>query len=301
MRFAATCAIALFLGLAPAVRAIVVAGGTGVEQFTAPTDDPGWANVASNGVYLGNYGGSYWAITATHVGPGNMVLNGVTYTYVPGSAVPVLNGDNSTSDLTLFRLASDPGLPTLNLATVNPSTNAVVTLVGDGLIESSFKRWSVNTATNPDTWTEVGSGGDKTGYSETSGAGMRWGLAVVAGTATVSVSGRAVDTYYTQFLAVGGSSQAATGDSGGAAFLKSGGTWYLTGIISAVATYNTGATPDGQPGNTAVFGNLTFMASIADYNSFIVSAVPEPSTWAAWVGSLALCAVALCRKNKKAR
>ena len=301
MRKSATIALALFLGLAATARALVIAGGNGTANFSAPSDDPGWSNVASNGVYLGNYNGAYWAITATHVGPGDMVLGGQTYTYVPGSAVPVLNANSSTSDLTLFRLASNPGLPTLALATSNPTTNDIVTLVGDGLMEGSFKRWTVNTTTNPDTWTEVGSGGDMFGYSEISGAGKRWGLAVVAGTATVSVSGRPTATYYTEFIAANGSSQAASGDSGGAAFFKIGGTWYLNGIISAVATYNSGATPDGQPGSTAVFGNVTFMSSIADYNSFIVSVVPEPATWAGWAGALALGVVAFRRKMNKAR
>ena len=123
MRKSAAIVLAAFLLLPPAGRAIVIAGGDGTQNFSAPGDDPGFANVASNGVYLGNYGGSYWAITATHVGAGNMVLGGLTYTYVPGPAVTVRNDDNSPSDLTLFRISSDPGLGTLALAGANPGTN----------------------------------------------------------------------------------------------------------------------------------------------------------------------------------
>src|SRR5258708_7083405 len=114
---------ALLLGclvlFAPAARAVVIAGGTGVEHFTNPGSNLPWTNVGSiggaSGVYLGNYGGSYWAITASHVGAGDLTLNGSTYSLVANSAVRVLNNDNSVTDLTLFRIATDPGLGTLNL------------------------------------------------------------------------------------------------------------------------------------------------------------------------------------------
>jgi hypothetical protein len=282
MRRVLALAWLLLAGLALPVRAIVIDGGNGTQNFSAPADDPGFANVASTGVYLGDYGGSYWAITASHVGAGNLTLGGITYNYVAGSAVQVLNGNSTTTDLTLFRLASDPGLPTLALATSNPLANDIVRFVTDGSKENAFTRWSVNTATNPDTWTVVGSGDNASGYTETGGTGMRWGDAVVAGTATINLSGSTA-TFYTEFVPVAGSSQGAANDSGGAAFFKAGGIWYLAGIMSAVGTF------DGQPANTAVFGDITYISSIPNYYSFITAtAIPEPATATLFVGLVVL-------------
>jgi hypothetical protein len=37
---------------------------------------------------------------------------------------------------------------------------------------------------------------------------------------------------------------------------------------------------DGQPSETSVFGNRTFMADLSEYQSWIMVAIPEPSTYA---------------------
>ena len=66
-------------------------------------------------------------------------------------------------------------------------------------------------------------------------------------------------------------SLAATGDSGGAVFVKNGSAWELAGIMLAVVQYS------GQPSSTAVFGNQTYSADLSFYNGQIVQVVPEPS------------------------
>ena len=120
MRKSAAIAVAALLASSPAARALVIAGGSAANNSDPGTGLP-WANVGSvggaSGVYLGSYGGSYWALTASHVvGSGsslaNLVLNSGTFNFVPGSGVVVRNGDNSTTDLTLFRVSTDPAWPT---------------------------------------------------------------------------------------------------------------------------------------------------------------------------------------------
>ena len=116
------------------LKAIVIFGGGSAANTVAPTGgaggDPGWGNVGTvngaTGVYLGNYGGGFWALTASHVSGGDITLLGNTYTYVTGSATVVLNGNGSETDMTLFRVSSDPSIASpsitnLALASVAPS------------------------------------------------------------------------------------------------------------------------------------------------------------------------------------
>ncbi len=196
MKKLAPLVCASLLAALPAVRGIVIHGGTGAQNFTAPTgtgaaSDPGFANVGPNGVYLGNYGGNFWVLTATHVGAGDIFLNGSTRTLVGGSAITVLNGDSSPTDLTLFRISTDPGLTTLNLLSgANPPASSVVRLIGDGRTEGAgtFTEWGITTnpGANDDTWT-AGGGTDKSGYTTVAGSGVRWGDSFVGGNTTYDI------------------------------------------------------------------------------------------------------------------
>lgn len=295
---------AVLLAALPVARGIVITGGTGSENFTAPTGgeggDPGFANVGSSGVYLGNYGGNYWVLTARHVGAGSITLAGNAYSAVGGSGITVLNGDTSPTDLLLFRISADPGLPTLNLLSgTDPAASSVVRLMGDGLKEDTFTQWGVtiNGGANDDTWTP-GGGTDQAGYTTTGAAGVRWGDSIVAGSTSYNVGTGDTAAFFMGFTNLAGSSMAQSGDSGGATFYYSGGTWYLAGILGAIGTFGSGQTPDNQPANTAVFGNVTFAASIPSYYGFITSAIPEPSTYAALAGLLALGMAAVIRRGK---
>ncbi|MBI2814083.1 MAG: hypothetical protein HYX71_07345 [Opitutae bacterium] len=294
--------IAVLLAALSGARAIVIVGGTGVENFTAPPSDPGFANVGNIGVYLGNYGGNYWVLTATHVGPGNIVLGGNTYTMVGGSAITVLNGNSTPTDLTLFRITADPGLPTLNLLSgSNPGASSIVRMMGDGLRESTFTQWGITVqgGSNDDIWTP-GGGTDKSGYTTTGSLGVRWGDSIVVGNTTFNVGTGNTDGFYMGFSNTMGISMAQGGDSGGATFYYTGGTWYLAGILSAIGTFGSGDSPDNQPANTAVFGNITVAASVANYNSFILSAIPEPSAYAILAGLLALGLAGIVRRRNAA-
>ena len=105
----------------PAAALIVVPPGSN-DNTSAPTDDPGWLNVGDNGVYLGNR----WVITAAHVGAQTTTFPGIpgSFAVVPESAVQLQNpsgfGLTTSTDLLMYRLTTDPGLPSLVIASSTP-------------------------------------------------------------------------------------------------------------------------------------------------------------------------------------
>lgn len=78
-----------------------------------PLDHVGIVNNGESGVYLGNYHGKSWVLTANHSGPGSFELGGIACHAIARSAHQLLNPD-STSDIVLFQIDSDPGLPPLS-------------------------------------------------------------------------------------------------------------------------------------------------------------------------------------------
>ena len=298
-------ALLLFSGSLDPARAIVITGGTGTENFTSPGAGLPWANVGSvngaSGVYLGSFGGNFWALTASHlVGSGsslaNLVLDSGTFTFVPGSGIVVRNGDTSATDLTLFRISADPGLANLTLATSAPAASSNVFFIGRGGIEGSLNYWNVtvNPGASDDVWIDKGSnpaGANAIGYLLVGGAGKRWGVNTVTGLSAYNVGTGDTAALYTTFA----TAQAESGDSGGATFYLNGSSWELAGIMGAIATL------ENQPGSTAVLGDQTFSASIANYHGFITSAIPEPATTAILCGLGVLTVVGLGRRRRNGR
>ena len=274
------------------VKAVIVAGADGTINTSAPTDDPGWANVGSSGVYIGNYGGGFWVLTATHVGAGSITFSSGTYTAVGGSSIIVRNGNNSTTDLTLFRISSDPGLPSLTLSSSAPAVGTSVTTIGNGVNRGTSQLyWDVNQNGNPSgstsgaawTWTQLpdATGAEASGYAWGSGSAKQYGTNNIDGTASYDIGNGNTTSLYADFDAVTGESQGASGDSGGAVFVKNGGAWELVGIMGAIGTFN------NQPGSHAIFGNVTYYASVPAYYSYITTAIPEPADVALWAAAIA--------------
>lgn len=286
------------------VSAIVIDGYTGTENFDAPGNGAPWAYVGSvggaTGVYLGNYGGNHWVLTASHVvgsgsGLSNLVLHGTPYSFVPGSGVVVRNGDTSTTDLTLFRISGDPGLANLQLASSTPTVNSSVTMIGRGNKEGSLNYWvvTVNPGANDDIWNDQGSnptGANAFGYLWAANGDLRWGTDLVGGNTTYNVGTGNTTAFYTTLSSGENEAQGATGDSGGATFYYNGTVWELAGIMGAIGGF------ENQPASTAVIGNITYSADISNYHGFITSAIPEPSTYAALAGLLALAAAVWRRR-----
>src|SRR5476651_676959 len=176
----------------PAARAVIIAGTDGTLNTTAPGNGAPWDHVGSiggtTGVYLGDYGGGYWVITADHVGLGTITLNNVPYTAVGGSGVQI-----GGADLFVFRISSDPGLTNLALSATAPAINSSVTMIGNGLNRAATQLyWSVSTNGNPTgdpngtawTWNSLpdATGANASGYAWGSGNTIRWGTNSIDGT-----------------------------------------------------------------------------------------------------------------------
>jgi hypothetical protein len=279
---------------------------TGTGNTSAPVDDPGWANVGLRGIGTGVYLGDGWVITAGHVGGGNIMLSGTNYAMLAGSGTTLTNngaaGQSSATDLYMFRLAAPPmGLPGVTIAATAALPGESVTMIGAGRDRGAFTEWTVDTGTTPWIWTEVSSGGDAAGYQTLSSRAMRWG------TNNVMASGLWLDDGFadvkmlsTDFTFSGTASneaQAAYGDSGGAIFRKNGSAWELSGLILAVGGYS--GQPD--PGNHAIYGNVTYAADLSFYRGQIVSIVPEPSAVALLATAAAAAAAGRRRQRCRSR
>ena len=296
-------AMCLARSAAPA-RGVIIDTITGTGNTSAPADDPGWANVGVRGAGSGVYLGDRWVLSAHHVGAGSIVLGGTTYAVEANTAFRLTNGGaagkTASTDLVMFRLATDPGLPMLPIAATTPASGAGLTMIGAGRDRGAFKTWSVDTGTTPWTWTETAVSPNFAGYQWGSSRTMRWGTNTVSGSGWINTGTTKGDAFVfgTTFNFAPDYSteaQAAEGDSGGAAFYKNGSTWELSGIMLAVDSFS------GQPSETAVFGNNTFMADLSFYRPQIMAVVPEPATATMTGAGIAAIALVWLRRRCRSR
>lgn len=276
---------------ASSARAIIVGTGDNSTNITAPANYPGFNNVGtvngSSGIYLGNR----YVLTASHVGGGTFTVGGNSYLTDGNPATRLKNADTTDTDLVVFRLASDPGLPALTLASTTPLTTTTLLMVGYGYVGTStptyYDRATVpdgNPANDPDyVYTPGTSASAFGGFSYSTSGVKHYGTNNSEGVITVVNAGSGnVTSFYTDFydskadyLSSGGTleAQAAEFDSGGAVFAINPITSQqeLVGVIHAVGTY------EDQPGSTAFFGDATYVADIATYRSAIIAATPEPT------------------------
>jgi autotransporter-associated beta strand protein len=212
------------------------------------------------------------------VGLGSATFNGISYGDVPNSYTRLDEPSNPSQavDLCVFQLQSNPvGLDQLTVSSTEPANNSQIVAIGYGANRATSETyWDSN-------WNVVSSSvlGGYAGYYWASGNTKRWGTSNITQRYGKSVDdGYGVtDVWETTFSTGGGSNamQAAVGDSGGGVFYKSGSAWELTGLTLAIGQYV------GQPGNAAVFGNVTYFADLSMYSGEIaqVMAQPEPLFW----------------------
>ncbi len=275
--------------------------------------DPGWANAARTGTSLNAvYLGDGWVLSAKHTGLTTVqfVVNGPTYTPIPNQnfivpntmSVPDLTNPNA--DLQLYRINGDPGLASLTIASQPLALNDEVMFVSYGQIrDSAESHWTTSAATNPPTWTEVGSCSGSNcmgGYKHIGGGNKRWGTNGIANdsilggtdasdsdiTTVVSHGTIAYLTTFDQFSSNPFEAQIVGGDSGSAVYHKRNGQWELAGIsianyIFAGQSYKyTGPLPrpanvpqeDFNTGNAyAIYGNASAFADLSSYHDSITA------------------------------
>lgn len=288
-----------FCGLLPALGVVVT---TGIPNTTAPVGMPYFGNVGSltnaagtgtaSAIFLGNR----WVLTAYHVspglpGPGKVKFGGTTYNSEPGTWTRLQNpsdmGLSVSTDLVLFQITADPGLPTIGIRSAAPSAGEDVILVGNGRIQQNMLTgWDVTVVGGPanDIWTEVSpaASGDLQGYKVTAAQQVSWAvneLNTVGTTVDLGSYGDIVSitTLFNQgpgsFTQEG---QAINGDSGGAMFFHDGSSWQLIGVMHSVDNYET------QPYNTSIYGQSTYGSDLSAYREQIVTltGIPEPSAMA---------------------
>ena len=171
--------------LAPGWAAISSPAGAVVvsstqQNTTRPPDDPGWDNVVlvngSTAIYLGNR----WVLTAAHVGPASVVFPELgRFAYDPGSVFRLQNPPDQDlsllTDIVLFQLLEDPGLPPIRLAEQTPSAGSEVVVIGNGKDRAAeLTYWEVSKGTAW-IWSETEPPGDYSGYKTLSTNSLRWG------------------------------------------------------------------------------------------------------------------------------
>jgi hypothetical protein len=269
--------ILTLLTVAGSALAVIISGGDGTENTTAPSGDKGWSYVGridsaskpSGVTYISNN----WFVTANHVWQNevinshlmNVVLNGFVYTVDTESSVQVTNSLGAGVDLRLFRVNSPvAGLAGVTVATQPPVFNTSITLIGSGMDrESALTYWYVNTSLW--TWIETNSiSGNFSGYKWATTKGTkRWGSNKVSSTG-IDLGG--TTCFSADFGSTSGEGMAATFDSGGGVFTGLNTSTKLVGIMITIGTYS------NQP-SAAVYGNITYMADLFVYQNQITNTV----------------------------
>lgn len=259
---ARACAVSAALALALPAAALVVASPDEARHESAPRRNPGWAHVGQRGSLSGIHIRDGWVLTASHVGGGELLLDGTTYPLVPDSWQQLQNPDGSDTraDLGLFRVQPAPDLPELPLREAPLLPNTRVVLVGYGQRRGDGFEWN-----------------GVPGFRWRGPGLKRWGANRVRQVGLdVRIGPLRTHCFDMAFSGPGSGhdTQAAVGDSGGAVLARHGGRWELAGVMIAISTF------PGQPPSTSLYGNTTTAADVSYYRSQILAVmegrVPRP-------------------------
>lgn len=251
------------LSLASPAPALVFASPETEPRETIPPDFPYWEHVTQRRydspsvVYLGNG----FALTARHVGPGEIFLRGEIVPPVAGSRRTLLNANGTPADAMLFEVELPAGfedLPDLPIAKTPPVIGEEVLLIGFGRIREKVVEVSTD-------------GPNAFGFSWSEKGQKRWGTNRISSIDENLYQGswttRAIATVFDPPDASDATeheAQATVGDSGGAVFVKRDGEWLLAGMMTSVTGYAR------QPSRTSMYGDTTYAADLSVYRGEIL-------------------------------
>ena len=261
-RAAALLLLFALLALPHAAHSLVFADATTEPQQVLPPDFPYWDHVTQRR-YEGPtviYLGAGWALTAKHVGRGEIFLDGRIVRPEARSRHTLLNADGSVADALVFELQRDGGLPDwplLPIARVPPQVGEEVLLIGFGRLRKGRIEWG-----DPDdpragfAWNELGEKRWGTNRVETRDEWLIQGSWL---TRSISMRFDPPDSPRT----TAHEASATLGDSGGAVFVQRDGEWLLAGLMTSIST------SPGTPGHTTTFGDVTYAADLSSYRDEI--------------------------------
>lgn len=245
-------------------HAVLISTGDGTGNTTAPPNDPGFTHVGVVNGLSGVYVGNGWVLTANHVGEHPILLDGAGYEPVPGSRVRFEDASQTPADLIAYKLVETPPLPDLTIASSPRAVGEDVTLIGNGRNRGA--------ATS---WTHPPSGILLDGWAWGSGREIRWGTNSISVIDDESTGTRAFWTELDPPTRGGPpgehESDVVSGDSGGAAFLGSGSSAELVGILFAHGSF------EGQPANTSLRYNAGLIVDLYAYRADILAVIEQPT------------------------
>ncbi|MFL2937057.1 MAG: hypothetical protein ACJZ7Z_10040 [Myxococcota bacterium] len=258
------------LSLCAPAWALVLDHDQGQGNIRPPQPDPGWDHVIQHlggpsAVYLG----CRWILTTQHVGVTVLTMGGQWLNPVAETVTPIMNPDGRPTDLVLFQVDRDPGLPALRIPARPARYGQEVTLVGFG------------SSRGPSLTVDFPERGLLDGFSWKKDQTKRWGTnRVAAGPHYVDVGkedGRTLaiplvfdpvdDTEATDQEAA-----AAFGDSGGAVFADLDPIFPERGTALFGLTFSVSSFAK-QPKDSSFYGNITWVADLSHYRNAIMEAI----------------------------
>jgi len=273
------CALAVFFGQ-PAAGLIITTDQNLGDTASPPVGFQYWDNVGWRGTQTGVnndgscvYLGNSWVLTANHVGNGNVILGGVTYAPIEGTSQRV-----GTADARVFRIANpSPSLQPVSIYDGDLTIGTEVRMFGTGLDQDPDKTyWRVTSGGSGVTWTEVSKFlADASGYYWGQTRIKRWGTNEIC-----DVYQYGSDYFFETSFDEGDTEYEANGadkDSGGPAFVHSGGSWTLAGIVVSLTGWQ------DQPEAAidwvdwySTSGNRSVFVDLTQYRDLIISLTPLP-------------------------